>query len=108
MNEILEYFEEENLKSQPYYHGTTNLFKILEIKPPVETKIIREAFRKNNRNVVYVTSSLGSAQRYAQKAVIKFGGDPVVYRVEPDWDSLVNRIDCEYITNFAKILGSVD
>ena len=68
MNEIFEFFEEENLKEQTYYHGTTDLFKILVIKPPVDSKIIREDFRKNNRNVVYITTSFGSAQRYAYKA----------------------------------------
>ena len=104
MNEIFEFFEEENLKKQTYYHGTTNLFKISEIKPPVNTKIIREDFRKNNRNVVYITTSFGSAQRYACKAAKKFGGKPIVYKVKPDWDSLVKRIDCEYITNFAYII----
>ena len=104
MNEIFEFFEEENLKKQTYYHGTTDLFKISVIKPPVDSKIIREDFRENNKNVVYVTTSFGSAQRYAYKAAKKFGGNPIVYKVEPDWDSLVKRMDCEYITNFATLI----
>ena len=108
MNQLAEFFEDEVFKKQTYYHGTTDLFKISEIKPPLESKIIREDFRIDNRNVVYITSSIDSARSYAEKAVKKFGGQPIVYRVEPDWDSLVHRMDYEYTTNYAKILGSID
>lgn len=107
MNQLAEFFKDEILKEQTYYHGTTDLFKISEIKPPVESNVIREDSRKNNRNVVYVTSSIGSAKEYAQKAVDKFGGKPIVYEVEPDWDSLIHRIDYEYTTNYAKIISSI-
>ena len=96
-----------NYKDKKYYHGTSDIFNINIILPPIETGIIREDFRKNNKNVVYITSSLGSAQKYAQKAAILFGGKPIVYEVEPDWDSLVRRIDFEYITYSAKILRVV-
>lgn len=107
MDQLAEFFEDEILKEQTYYHGTTDLFKISEIKSPVESKIIREDSRIDNRNVVYVTSSLGSAWGYAEKAAKKFGGKPIVYRVEPDWDSLIHRIDYEYTTDYAKIISSV-
>lgn len=104
IDEIFEFFEEENLKKQSYYHGTTDLFKISEIKSPIDTENIREDFRKRNRDVVYITTSFGSAQKYAYKATKKFGGKPIVYKVEPDWDSLIKRLDCEYIAKSAKIL----
>jgi hypothetical protein len=105
---INEYFEEQIWKNQKYYHGTSDALKLLsEILPPSETDIIREDFRKNNRNVVYITTSLGSATRYALKAAKKFGGNPIVYEVEPDYDSLIPHINCDYITNFAKILCKV-
>ena len=103
MIELNEYYEEENLKNLTFYHGTTTLFNISSLKPPIETNILREDFRKNNQDVVYITSSYGSALRYAQKAADKFGGEPIVYRVEPDYDSLIHRIDFEYTTNFARI-----
>lgn len=105
---IDEYYEEQILKNQKYYHGTSTILNISsEIKPPNETDIIREDFRHNNRNVVYITTSLGSATRYALKAIERFGGSPIVYEVEPDYDSLIPHINCDYITNFAKILCKV-
>lgn len=107
MNEIEEYYYEEQLKNQKYYHGTSSIFNFSIVKPSIETKILREDFRKNNRNKVYITTSIGSAERYAQKAVDKFGGNPVVYEVKPDYDTLAARIGCEYITDFAIVIRKV-
>ena len=107
MNEFEEYYYEEQLKNQKYYHGTSSIFNFSIIKPSTETNIIREDFRKNNRNKVYITTSVDSAERYAQKAVDKFGGSPVVYEVKPDYDTLAARIDCEYITDFAIVIRKV-
>lgn len=107
MNEFEEYYYEEQLKNQKYYHGTSSIFNIQTIKPSIKTGILREDFRKNNRDKVYVTTSIGSAERYAQKAVDKFGGSPVVYEVKPDYDTLAARIDCEYITDFAIVIRKI-
>jgi len=106
----MKYYNYDNFeKEQKYYHGTSTALNISNfLLPPTETDCIREDYRKNNRDLVYITSSLGSAERYAWKAVKKFGGKPIIYQVEPDWSSLVNRIDCEYITYSAKIISSID
>lgn len=107
MNEFEEYYYEEQLKNQKYYHGTSSIFNIQIIKPSIETDILREDFRKNNRNKVYITTSIGSAEQYAQKAADKFGGSPVVYEVKPDYDTLAARIDSEYITNSAIVIRKI-
>lgn len=62
MDQLAEFFEDEILKEQTYYHKTTDLFKILEIKLPVESKVIREDSCIDNRNVVYITSSIDYAK----------------------------------------------
>lgn len=87
-----------------YYHGTSSALHISkEIKPPIETSVIRQQQRDYNHDVVYVTTSLGMAISFAIKAVKKFGGTPVIYEVEPDFRTLVNRTGPQYITKFAKI-----
>lgn len=93
------------LQKQTYYHGTSTNVKIPSgiLKPSNETGNIRE----QNLRYVYITTSLNSAKRYAYKAVEKFGGDPIIYVVEPDFDTLANRISCEFICSFAKILSEV-
>lgn len=107
MNEFEEYYYEEQLKNQKYYHGTSSIFNFQYLKSPIETNICREDFRKNNRDKVYITTSIGSAERYAQKAVDKFGGSPIVYEVKPDYDTLAARIDCEYITDSAIVVRKI-
>lgn len=88
-----------------FFHGTSSRLGIKDvILPAVDTGILREDFRKRNLNKVYITTSYGSAYNYAIKACKKYGGKPVIYEVRPDFNSLVRRIDCEYITDFAKIV----
>lgn len=93
------------LQKQTYYHGTSTNIKIPDgiLKPSSETRVVREQLLRQ----VYITTSIGSAKRYAYKAVEKFGGDPIIYEVKPDFDTLVNRIDCEFICDFAEILKEV-
>lgn len=95
--------DEEWLLSQKYYHGTSTSIKILDsiLRPSEETGIIREQCLTK----VYITTSKISAKRYAYKAVNKFGGDAIIYEVEPDIDSLMHRIDNEFICDFAKIIS---
>lgn len=100
-----DYDDIDFLMSQNYYHGTTDKINIEDtILPSCETGIDREE-KKSKK--VWVTTSLGSAQRYSHKAADKFGGNPVVYEVEPDWDSLVHRMDYEYICDFATIIREI-
>lgn len=104
-NEMDEYLAQEEMNNLTYYHGTSTALGITDmIEPPLDTNVIREESRKNNRNVVYVTSSLGTATKFAVRAAQKFGGTPVVYEVEPDYDSLNHKVNEEYITNFAKVI----
>lgn len=106
LREILdEYYSDDNLKQQKYYHGTSTVFQLDSIQPPEETGYKRESFRNYNDDVVYVTTSLLSAQKYAFKAAQTYGGEPIVYEVKPDFDSLTLRINNEYITKSAEIIS---
>lgn len=89
-----------------FYHGTSDIFDINKILPSSQTQILREEWRKNNQNLVFVTSSLYSAKRYARKSAEKFGGSPVVYIVKPINWSL--RHGNEYVCDWAKICGQVE
>lgn len=102
---IDEYDDIEWLKSLTFYHGTSTAIQIPHgiLKPSYETGTIRE---KELRQV-YITTSIGSAKRYAYKATDRFGGEPIVYVVRPDFDTLINRIDCEYVCDFAEIVAEV-
>lgn len=97
---------EENI----YYHGTSSVLVGPDkkyIKPPIETGVIREHTREDNRDVVYVTTSLCMAMNFAIKAAKKFGGRPMIYWVEPDKESLIHRQNAEYTTKIAKIISIV-
>ena len=67
---------------------------------------MREDWRKNNQNLVFVTTSIYSAKRYARKSAEKFGGSPVVYLVKPINWSL--RRGNEYVCDWAMILEKVE
>jgi hypothetical protein len=108
MNEIEEYYFYENIKNFNFYHGTsTNLPIQKTILPPSQTQVLREDFRKNKHDLVFLTTSKLSALRYAIKAAARFGGKPVVYSVKPDSESLEPTIDNEFICNSARIICEV-
>ena len=89
-----------------FYHGTTNNFVVNNILLPANaTGNLRESFRLKNRDVVFVTTSLPSAIKYAYKAVNEFGGNPVVYKVKPI-DYWQNNLT-EYICKKAIIIDKV-
>lgn len=90
-----------------FYHGTTSLFEVGKVLlPPIYTGNLREDWRKNNRDVVYMTTSLASAKQYAKKACTRYGGNPVVYQVNPiGWYHC--RMNQEYIAEKAKIIGNI-
>lgn len=54
-----------------------------------------------------MTTSLVSAARYARKASNAFGGNPVIYVVEPIGYCDNNRVN-EYIADKAKIIDKVE
>lgn len=92
-----------------YYHGTsTNLNLSIGglLLPPIITQNLREDWRKKLTNKVFFTSSLMSAERYAKKASIKFGGEPIIYIVKPIGD-IWNPNTSEYVADKAKIIAIV-
>ena len=105
MNKYIdEFYNEEKLRNQKYYHGTSDIFNIyFRIYPPEVTGVIREDIRVGNRNVVYITSSYDLAYKYALKAVNKFGGNPIVYEVIPNFETLAHRMNYEYTSAYADI-----
>jgi hypothetical protein len=67
-----------------YFHGTSTACDIEdELLPPGKTGILQESTRKKNLDRVFFTKDKNSAQIYAGRATSTFGGDPVVYKVEP-------------------------
>lgn len=73
---------------------------------PIQTKNLREKWRKKYVDKVFFTTSLLSAENYAKKACKKYGGNPVIYIVKPI-GQYFNRIDHEYIADKARIVGQV-
>ena len=65
-----------------FYHGTS-IPDLKVILPPYETNVLREDFRQGYRDCVFITPLRKSAEGYAKKCALKFGGQPVVYEVEP-------------------------
>jgi hypothetical protein len=87
-----------------YYHGTS-ISGLQEILPPVETNNLREDFRRKFRDCVFVTPLRKSAETYARKCALKFGGKPVVYEVKP-----INPIEInvsQYICDKALVIREV-
>lgn len=68
----------------PFYHGTSSALNIgHRLLPPDETNRLSELGRKKNLDRVFFTADLGSARIYAGKAVRRWGGEAVIYRVYP-------------------------
>ena len=86
-----------------YYHGTSSSLDVRSyLLPSIDTDILREDFRSKLRDVVFVTSSVVSAEKYAKKAVERFGGDPVVMVVSPIGSRRI--INNEYVCDKAIVL----
>jgi hypothetical protein len=86
-----------------YYHGTS-VPGLKVILPPIETKVLREDFRKKFMDCVFVTPLRKSAEDYARKCALKFGGQPIVYEVKPINLSHINV--AQYICDKAIVLKS--
>ena len=90
-----------------FYHGTTDAFNIKNVLlPPTYTNNLREEWRKKYQNMVFFTTSLLSASKFARKACDKYGGNPVIYEVRPI-GQYFNTIHGEYISEKAKIVRVV-
>ncbi len=86
-----------------YYHGTS-VSGLKEILPPTETNTLREDFRHKFLDCVFVTPLKKSAEAYARKCVLKFGGRPIVYEVKPI--NPVNINTAQYICDRAHVINS--
>ena len=86
-----------------YYHGTS-IAGLKVILPPIETRVLREDFRKKLMDCVFVTPLKKSAEAYAKKCAATFGGDPIVYEVEPVNPSEINV--SQYICDKAYVINS--
>lgn len=87
-----------------FYHGTTDVFHIKKvILPPIYTKNLREGWRKKYQNMVFFTTSLLSAQKFAKKACEKYGGNPIIYEVKPI-GQYYNTTYGEYISEKARVV----
>ena len=87
-----------------YYHGTSSSLDVRSyLLPSIDTNVLREDFRSKLRDVVFVTSSVVSAEKYAKKAVEKFGGEPVVMSVLPISSRRINNN--EYVCDKAIVLS---
>ncbi len=86
-----------------YYHGTS-IAGLKVILPPTETEVLREDFRHNLLDCVFVTPLKKSAEAYARKCAAKFGGQPIVYEVRPVNPTEINR--SQYICDKAYVISS--
>src|SRR4051812_35330329 len=71
---------------QVFYHGSSDaVLNADEFKlyPPEVSGKIQEKGRKKNLDRIFLTTDFGSAKVYAGRAVQRFGGSPVIYRVIP-------------------------
>lgn len=104
----MNYYDEDYVNlPDVLYHGTSTSLPIKDyLLPADETGYLREDFRTSIKDKVWLTDSLMSAKKYAVKACKKYGGEPVVYKVEipDDTDYL---FDGQYICSKAKIIGSI-
>lgn len=90
-----------------YYHGTSTSLNIKDkILPPIETGNLREEWRGKHTNKVFFTPSLMSARKFAKKATIKYGGESIVYEVEPIGDIWHVNTN-EYVADSAEIISIV-
>lgn len=70
--------------SNTFYHGTSSALGITtSLLPPLKTSKLSESGRRKNLNKVFFTYDRRSASIYADKAVKRFGGNPVVLNVIP-------------------------
>ena len=89
------------------YHGTTDIFKIKKLLPPIITGQLREDWRKKYKDKVFITPSIMSAEKFAYKAVQKYGGNGIVYEVKPH-GQVIHINTNEYICDKATIIKIIE
>lgn len=83
-NEYLTELEDDEDYSQlTFYHGTSDVLDISHILPAIESGVLREEWRTKLTDKIFLTDSLYAAGKYAKKACEKYGGNPIVYVVQP-------------------------
>lgn len=88
-----------------FYHGTSDVLPIKKVLlPPTVTRIKREEQCKKFTDKVFFTTSILSASMCAKKACKKYGGNPIIYIVNPI-GQFFNTINTEYIADRAWILN---
>ena len=90
------------LNSQ-FYHGTSSNISVGEYLVPTARALSR--YKKSR---VFITDSIDAALFYAKKNVEKHGGDPVIYKVQPDYFSISKISKTDYVTTNAKVVGTVE
>lgn len=91
-----------------YYHGTSDTLNLNIgdiIKPAKNTGILREDFRTRDNDIVFSTFNKKSARYYAKKAVEKFGGNPIIFIVNPDITTEKHRYNGEITSKYSTIIS---
>ena len=86
-----------------FYHGTSSQIQIGDYLVPTARSLAR--YRKSR---VFITDSIDAALFYAKKNAEKHGGDPVIYKVEPDYFSISKISKTDYVTTNAKVVGVIN
>jgi hypothetical protein len=84
----------------PMFHGTSSAFNLGDVITPAEVAGVPSVHNSsenlpNLTSNAFATQDMDMARTYAKRAAKKFGGSPLVYRVEPvdltdlghDWDA---------------------
>lgn len=66
-----------------FFHGTSSALKITGTLLPALSTLTQRENRTRNIDVVFITKSKPSAEKYARKACEKYGGTPVVLTITP-------------------------
>lgn len=71
----------------PMFHGTSSAFNLGDVIAPAEVAGVPSVHSSehltNLRSNAFATQDIDRARAYAEKAAKRFGGSPLVYRVEP-------------------------
>lgn len=90
-----------------YYYGTSSLNAQFNRQINTEIEALKELYSKKRRRIS-VTNDLNAAKYYADKSVEKYGGDPIIYQVDPDRLTMVKTNKTDFITQQIKIIGEIN
>lgn len=101
-----DYYDMIDYSQELFYHGTSDSLNLSILLPSSLTGCLREEWRQKTLDKIFLTNSLKSAQMYAKKASIKFGGKPIVYIVKPKGD--IWKVNAtEFVADYAEIISAV-